>query len=231
MLLYTSVALLPCQAIGAGALASAVIAGTSLTLAFQAAICTQPPVARAALLATRATDARTAMTLAILGMAIGAHRPNVTVAPLAAQARFIAIMPFLTAITVLTCHSRLTATLASFRITRVCPTGQTAALGAVLCHHRIAVKPRGAHFASRPCGVVHAPCADAGQCVAVAEEHVGVSIATTVTGLAGAANHERISIVTWRAPFARNSGITQLAETLRARAFVDAAGGEVVRRN
>lgn len=73
--------------------------------------------------------------------------------------------------------------------------------GAVLCYHCITVKSSSTNFTTGPCGVVHAACAGPGQRVTIAEEHVGVSIPTAVTGLAGAANHEWVTIVTWSTPW------------------------------
>lgn len=64
--------------------------------------------------------------------------------------------------------------------------------GAVARQQGIAVEARGAALAVGPSGVAQAATAGACQWVAVAEEHVGVTVSATVTGLARAAQHQGV---------------------------------------
>lgn len=68
---------------------------------------------------------------------------------------------------------------------------------AVLGCHCIPVVAGGTELA--PCAgrVVHAPSAGPRQGVTAAEQHVRICVPTAVTGLARAANHQGIAIVSW----------------------------------
>lgn len=65
--------------------------------------------------------------------------------------------------------------------------------GTVAGQQSIAIEARGTAFAAGPCGVTKAAATSTRQGVAVTEDHVGVSIAAAVTGLTGAAQHQRVS--------------------------------------
>lgn len=64
--------------------------------------------------------------------------------------------------------------------------------GAVAWQQSIAIEARGTEFTVGPSGVTEAASTSARQGVAVTEDHVGVSITTTVAGLTGAAQHQRV---------------------------------------
>lgn len=64
--------------------------------------------------------------------------------------------------------------------------------GAVARQQGVAVESRGTALAAGPCGVVQAAAAGPGQGVAVTDNHVGVTVATAITGLAHAAQHQRV---------------------------------------
>lgn len=64
--------------------------------------------------------------------------------------------------------------------------------GAVAWQQSIAIEARGAAFTVGPSGVTEAASTSAGQGVTVTEDHVGVSITAAVTGLTGAAQHQRV---------------------------------------
>lgn len=71
---------------------------------------------------------------------------------------------------------------------------------AVLGCHRIPKVAGGADLAARAGRVVHAPHAGACQGVAAAEEHVGIRVPTAVAGLARAADHQGIAVVSRGTP-------------------------------
>lgn len=84
------------------------------------------------------------------------------------------------------------------------PKPHSALTGTVAGQQSIAIEARGTAFATGPRGMTKAAATSARQGVTVTEDHVGVSIATAVTGLTGAAQHQRISKKARRT--ARNGG-------------------------
>lgn len=64
--------------------------------------------------------------------------------------------------------------------------------GAVAGQQGIAIEAGGTALTMGPGGVTKAAATSACQGVTVTEDHVGVSVATAVTGLTGAAQHQRV---------------------------------------
>lgn len=192
VLLVTGVAALPTEPWGTGAAACVGVTVASWTLAAPAALLWDPPVARGALAALGACGPWLAVTLTALGVALRALGSWSTGTRVAALALLKAEVSFHTAITAWSSHSRLAQAAPTPGITGFCPAWGTVTSGAVAGQQGIAIEAGGTALTMGPGGVTKAAATSACQGVTVTEDHVGVSVATAVTGLTGAAQHQRV---------------------------------------
>lgn len=184
VLVATSVTALATEPWGARAATSVQVTVAPSALAAPAALLGEPPVARGTLAALETPSPWSAVTLSTLGVALGALGGWSTGARAAAPAAREAEVSFLTAVTAWPCHTCLAQALPALGVAGLSPTWGTVTPAAVAGQQGVAVEARGAALAAGPSGVAEAAAAGARQGVTVAEEHVGVTVAAAVTGLA-----------------------------------------------
>lgn len=214
VLLAAGIAPLPTEPWGTGAVARVWVTVALWTLAAPAALLWEPPVARGTLAALGPCGPWLAMALTALGVALRALGGWSTGTRVAALALLKAKVSFQTAVTALSSHACLAQTAPTLRITGFCPARGTVTPGTVARQQSIAIEARGTAFATGPRGVTKAATTSARQGVTVTEDHVGVSIATAVTGLTGAAQHQRVSEKARRTALTGGPGIAWPAEAL-----------------
>lgn len=214
VLLAAGVTALPTEPWGTGAAARVGVTVASGTLAAPAALLREPPVARGTLEALGSCGPRLAVTLTTLRVALGALGSWSTGTRATALALLKTKVSFQTVVTTLSSHARLAQATPALGITGFCPAWGTVTPGAVAWQQSIAIEARGTEFTVGPSGVTEAASTSARQGVAVTEDHVGVSITTTVAGLTGAAQHQRVPKKARCTPFTGGAGIAWPAEAL-----------------
>lgn len=230
VLLAAGVTALSTESWGTGAAACVWVAVASWTLAAPAALLREAPVARGTLSALGSCGPWLAVTLTALRVALRALGSWSTGTRLAALALLKAEVSFQTAVTVWSSHTCLAQAAPTLRITSFCPTWGTLTPGAVARQQSIAIEARGAALTVGPSGVTEAASTGACQRVTVTEDHVGVSIATAVTGLTGASQHQRVSKKARSTPFTGGPSIAWSAEALGSAVSYDATICKVVGR-
>lgn len=214
VLLAAGVAPLPTEPWGTGAVARVWVTVALWTLAAPAALLREPPVARGTFMALGPCGPWLAMALTTLRVALRALGSWSTGTRVAALALLKAKVSFQTAVTVSSSHACLAQAAPTLRIAGFCPTQGTVTPGTVAGQQSIAIEARGTAFTAGPRGVTKAAATSARQGVTVTKDHVGVSIATAVTGLTGAAQHQRVSEKARRAALTGGPGIAWPAEAL-----------------
>lgn len=214
VLLAAGVTALPTEPWGTGAAACVRVTVALWTLATPAALLWEPPVARGTLAALGSCGPWLAVTLTALRVALGALGSWPTGTRAAALALLKAEVSLQTSVTALSSHARLAQAAPTLGITGFCPAWGTVTPSTVARQQGIAIEAWGTAFTMGPSGVTKAAATSACQGVTVTEDHVGVSIATAVTGLTRAAQHQRVPKKARCTTFTGGPGIAWSAEAL-----------------